>query len=63
MQIYGVEYYFGNGICKSRPYSHAGRLILSKEVGMIDMTQNEIETKILLDMYDKFTRKDCKNNK
>ncbi|CAF1359093.1 unnamed protein product, partial [Rotaria sordida] len=58
VQIYNVEYYFGDGICKSRPYSHLGRLILSKKMGMTEMTQDEIETKILFDMYDKFTRKD-----
>jgi hypothetical protein len=56
-----VEYYFGDGICKCRPHSHVGRLILSKNVGVTEMTQNEIETKILFDMYDSFTRKDCKH--
>jgi hypothetical protein len=25
------------------------------------MTKDEIETKILFDMFDRFTRKDCKN--
>ena len=60
IQIYETEYYFGNGICKSRPHSHVGRLILSKHVGVTTLTQDEIETKILFDMYDRFTRKDCK---
>ncbi|CAF4404526.1 unnamed protein product [Rotaria socialis] len=58
VQLYNVEYYFGDGICKSQPYSHQGRLILSKKLGMTELTQDEIETKILFNIYDKFTRND-----
>ncbi|CAF4288438.1 unnamed protein product, partial [Rotaria magnacalcarata] len=58
VQLYNVEYYFGDGICKSQPYSHQGRLILSKKLGMTELTQDEIEKKILFNMYDKFTRND-----
>ncbi len=61
MQVYDVEYYYGDGICTCQPYSHVGRLILSKKVGVTEMTKDEIETKILFDMFDRFTRKDCKN--
>jgi hypothetical protein len=60
VQVHDVEYYFGNGICKSQPYSYVGRLVLSKKVGITELTQDEIETKILFNMYDTFTRKDCK---
>ncbi|CAF3924444.1 unnamed protein product [Adineta steineri] len=57
IQVYDTEYYYGNGICKCRPHSHVGRLVLSKQVGTTDIRKDEIETKILFDMYDEFSRK------
>ncbi|UJR14980.1 hypothetical protein I4U23_001959 [Adineta vaga] len=58
VQMYGIEYYYGNGICKCQPYSHVGRLISSKQIGATELTREEIERKILFDMSDNFTQKD-----